>query len=96
MEALAKAIRRHWGAIENGSHHRRDVTLGEDASRIRHRGAAQALATMRNLALGLYELNVARHDLDETTLRGVGEAKIGFAAWRRRLKNGEAIGLIVK
>jgi hypothetical protein len=52
VEALAKAIRRHWGAIENGSHHRRDVTLGEDASRIRHRGAAQALATMRNLALG--------------------------------------------
>jgi predicted transposase YbfD/YdcC len=96
LEALAQAIRRHWGAIENGSHHRRDVTLGEDASRIRHRAAAQAMAAIRNLALGLYELNVARHDLEKETLSGVGEAKLGFASWRRRLKNGDAIRLICR
>jgi hypothetical protein len=30
----AKAIRKHW-AIENGSHYVRDVTMCEDASRIR-------------------------------------------------------------
>lgn len=94
VEVLAKAIRRHWGAIENGSHHRRDVTMGEDASRIHHPGAAQAMATFRNLALGLYELNVPRHDLEKDTLSGVGEAKLGFASWRRRLKNGAAIRLV--
>ena len=30
-------IRGHWSAIENGTHYRRDVTLGEDACRVRHR-----------------------------------------------------------
>jgi hypothetical protein len=27
----SRAIRGHWSAIENGTHYRRDVTLGEDA-----------------------------------------------------------------
>ncbi|MFO0954604.1 MAG: hypothetical protein U0835_26265 [Isosphaeraceae bacterium] len=33
----------HWGA-ENRLHHRRDVSLGEDASRIRRGAAAQVMA----------------------------------------------------
>lgn len=53
---LLQAIRDHWSAIENGSHHRRDVSLGEDASGVSQRGAAQVLAALRNLALGVYEL----------------------------------------
>lgn len=53
---LIEAIRGHWDAIENGSHYRRDVSFGEDASRVRHRGAAQVMATLRNLALGVFEL----------------------------------------
>jgi hypothetical protein len=90
-EKLARAIQRHWGAIENGSHHRRDVTFHEDASRIHHTGAAQVMATLRNLALGLYELNVPRHELKATDLDGVGEAKQGFASWRRKLTRREVI-----
>ena len=42
--------RRHWG-IENGLHHRRDVTLREDASRIRKGNAGQVMAALRNLIL---------------------------------------------
>ena len=53
---LIQVIRDHWSAIENGAHHRRDVSFGEDACGVSHRGAAQVLACLRNLALGLYEL----------------------------------------
>jgi len=53
---LIQAIRDHWRAIENGAHHRRDVSSGEDASGVSQRGAAQVLACLRNLALGVYEL----------------------------------------
>jgi predicted transposase YbfD/YdcC len=49
---LLELDRGHWG-IENGLHHVRDVTLGEDACRVRTDHAPQALAAARNLALGL-------------------------------------------
>lgn len=57
---LMQAIRGHWSAIENGAHHRRDVSFGEDASGISERGAAQVMACLRNLALGYYELALER------------------------------------
>ena len=53
---LLQAIRDHWSAIENGAHHRRDVSFGEDASGVSKRGAAQVMAALRNVALGVYEL----------------------------------------
>jgi Transposase DDE domain len=49
---LLQLDRGHWG-IENGLHHVRDVTLGEDACRVRSGDAPQLLAAARNLALGL-------------------------------------------
>jgi predicted transposase YbfD/YdcC len=45
--ALARA---HW-EIENGSHYRRDVTLGEDASRIRKGTAPQVMAALRSAVI---------------------------------------------
>jgi hypothetical protein len=57
---LMEAIRGHWDAVENGSHHRRDVTFGEDGCGVSERGAAQVLAALRNVALGLYELELER------------------------------------
>jgi hypothetical protein len=54
--ALLALIRGHWSAIENGTHYRRDVTLGEDACRTAHRQGAAVLASLRNLANGIYEL----------------------------------------
>ena len=57
---LLAAIRGHWDAIENGAHHRRDVSFREDASGVSQRRAAQVLAALRNLALGLYDLERER------------------------------------
>jgi hypothetical protein len=49
---LLELDRGHWG-IENGLHHVRDVTLGEDACRVRSANAPQVMAAARNIALGL-------------------------------------------
>ena len=48
--AIAVHVRGHRG-IENKLHYVRDVTYGEDASRVRTRNAPQNMASMRNLAI---------------------------------------------
>ncbi|NER00811.1 MAG: ISAs1 family transposase [Cyanothece sp. SIO2G6] len=52
-QSLAERIRGYWG-VENQVHYVRDVTQGEDASRIRTRGLPHIWAVARNLALNLY------------------------------------------
>jgi Transposase DDE domain len=64
---LLELVRGHW-RIENCLHYVRDVTLGEDACRVRSGNAPQVLAAMRNAAIHL--------------LAGV-EAKSRAAATRR-------------
>jgi hypothetical protein len=49
---LSGLIREHWG-IENGLHYVRDVTLGEDACRVRKGSAPQVLAAVRNAVIHL-------------------------------------------
>jgi predicted transposase YbfD/YdcC len=49
-ETLARAVRSHWG-IENRDHYVRDVTLGEDDSRIRK--SPGAMARIRSTALNI-------------------------------------------
>jgi hypothetical protein len=49
---LLELRRGHW-QIENGLHYIRDVTLGEDACRVRKGAAASVLAGLRNAALVL-------------------------------------------
>ena len=51
---LLALTRGHWG-IENGLHYKRDVTLGEDASRVRREAAPQVLAGLRNSIVHLLE-----------------------------------------
>ena len=51
-DELLRLSRGHW-AIENELHYVRDVTLGEDASRIRSGAAPQAMAAIRNLILAV-------------------------------------------
>ncbi len=46
-------IRGYWG-VENKVHYVRDVTQGEDKSRIRTKPLPQILALARNLAINLY------------------------------------------
>ena len=83
-DELLEVIRGHWSAIENGVHHRRDVSFGEDASRVAQRSAAHALATLRNLAIGLYEIQNSR---------GRVEAQ-GCKSWCRRMTVAAALKLL--
>ena len=65
--------RGHW-QVENGNHHRRDATLGEDASRIRARHAPSNNATLNNIALAVVFHRGFRH---------VPEANLHFMMRRR-------------
>ena len=51
-ERLLVFVRDHW-TIENRLHYVRDVTLGEDACRVRTGSAPQVLAALRNAVVHL-------------------------------------------
>jgi len=51
-ERLMEIVRRHWG-IENGLHYRKDKTLREDGCRLKVGEAAQVMAVINNLIIGL-------------------------------------------
>jgi predicted transposase YbfD/YdcC len=67
--ALLGIWRGHW-AIENRLHYVRDVTLGEDASRVRSGSAPQVMAALRNATIAL--LRRAGHANVAAGLRAVG------------------------
>jgi predicted transposase YbfD/YdcC len=73
-EQLLGWSRGHW-TIENRSHYVRDVTLGEDASRIRKDSGPQVMAALRNLAVGF--------------LRSTGASNIAEAMRRNAARVGE-------
>jgi hypothetical protein len=50
-DKLLQWARGHW-SIENRSHYVRDVTFGEDASRIRKGSGPEVMAAIRNAAIG--------------------------------------------
>jgi predicted transposase YbfD/YdcC len=81
---LLDAVRGHWSAIENGVHHCRDVSFGEDRSRIAQPRAARVMATLRNLAIGLYHLQQERPDAHASSL----------PSWQRQLTASKAISFI--
>ena len=49
---LLSLTRTYWG-IENGLHHRRDVTFAEDATRLTQGSAGRVIAILNNLIIGL-------------------------------------------
>jgi len=51
-QRLLQIVRSHWG-IENGLHHRKDVSLGEDHCQARLGQAPHVLATLNNAVVGL-------------------------------------------
>lgn len=55
-ESFARRIRGYWG-VENKAHYVRDVTQGEDRSRIRMHNLPHIFTVARNLALNLYRSN---------------------------------------
>ncbi len=85
-EQLLEIIRSHWSSSENGAHYRRDVSLGEDASRISGPHGAYVMATLRNLLLGLFELQ--KH-------RGKTKART-FPGWRRKLSPTQKMRLLTR
>lgn len=75
-ERLLALTRKHW-QIENGLHYRRDGTLQEDRCTLRTGHAAQAMALINNLVLGLLlrrgirNVPDARRDFDADPLQAV-------------------------
>ena len=78
---LLELIRGHWSAIENGTHYRRDVTLGEDANRTVHRHGAAVLASLRNLANGINELAKERGRTAVATLKSWCQQQTFTTVW---------------
>ena len=79
--AILAIIRGHWSAIENGTHYRRDVTLGEDACRTAGRQGAAVLASLRNLANGIYELQKERKRTKVDTLKSWCQQQTFSTVW---------------
>lgn len=63
------------GTIENRSHHVRDMSLGEDASRIRKGSGPEVMAAVRHVAVGF--------------LRSTGASNIAEALRRNAVRVGE-------
>jgi hypothetical protein len=76
---LADWLRGYWG-IE-ALHHLRDTTFAEDASQLRTGTAPQAMASLRNLAIGILRLQ-APTALSSGTKRAVSflAGRVDFAA----------------
>lgn len=70
-QAFADRIRGYWG-VENQVHYVRDVTQGEDASRIRTLPLVQNWAVARNLALNLFRHNGFENMAQAQRLAGFG------------------------
>ena len=79
--AILAIIRGHWSAIENGTHYRRDVTLGEDACRTASRKGAAVLASLRNLANGIYELQKEQQRTTVDSLNSWCEQQTFTTVW---------------
>jgi predicted transposase YbfD/YdcC len=75
---LAELVQSHWSV--EALHHVRDVTYAEDASKIRTGSVPRAMATLRNLAIGL--------------MRQAGWANISAAADHYRSRPGHATALL--
>jgi predicted transposase YbfD/YdcC len=68
--------RGHW-SIENRSHYVRDVTLGEDASRIRKGSGPEIMAALRNAAIGFLRVTGASN-IAETVRRNASQVQSLF------------------
>lgn len=76
---LLRLVRDHW-RIENCLHYVRDVTLGEDACRVRKGSAPQVLAALRNAVVHL--------------LAGVKAGSRAAATEQLAARSHEALGLL--
>jgi hypothetical protein len=68
--------RGHW-SIENRSHYVRDVTFGEDASRIRTGSGPEIMAALRNAAIGFLRITGVTN-IAETVRRNASQVPTLF------------------
>jgi predicted transposase YbfD/YdcC len=68
VAVLAEGIRGHWG-IENGQPWSLDVLFGQDRCRARHKNAAENLAWVRKVALGLFRQDDTKGSVPTRQLR---------------------------
>ncbi|HOW80715.1 MAG TPA: hypothetical protein PK406_14820 [Verrucomicrobiota bacterium] len=80
-QQLMDAIRGHWSGSENGTHYRRDVSLGEDACRTASRKGAAVLASLRNLAIGIFELQSDRKLTSADSLKSWCQQQTFTTVW---------------
>jgi predicted transposase YbfD/YdcC len=80
-QAITALIRQHWSAIENGTHYRRDVSFDEDGCRTASRNGAAVLASLRNLANGIYELEKERKHTTADSLRSWCQQQTFKSVW---------------
>jgi hypothetical protein len=82
---LLRLMRGHWG-IENRVHWVRDVTFDEDRSQVRVGSGPQAMAALRNTALGLLRLKGVRNIAAATrTCAWHAERALALVTSRRRI-----------
>ena len=74
---LLQWARGHW-SIENRCHYVRDVTFGEDASRVRKGSGPQVMAAIRNAAIGFLRFTGATN-IAEITRRNGSQVEKLFA-----------------
>ena len=74
---LLKWARGHW-SIENRSHYVRDVTMGEDASRVRKGSGPEVMAAIRNATIGFLR-SMGATNIAETIRRNASQVGQLFA-----------------
>lgn len=74
-ERILNLNRGHW-AIENQVHYVRDVSMGEDASRIRKGVGPRIMAIFRNLALSLFRTAGIKKIAEKITTFGLNRSSL--------------------
>ena len=69
---LLALTRQHW-SIENRLHYVRDVSMGEDACRVRSGHAPQNLSALRNLAIGLIRRRTRHKSIPDAFRRFIAD-----------------------
>lgn len=74
---LSRMLRGHW-SIENSLHYVRDVTYGEDASRVRTGSGPRVMASLRNIAIAIHRLD-GQTNMRHATRSCCQNSRRGFA-----------------
>ena len=77
-KTLLRLIRQHW-SIENRLHYVRDVSMGEDACRVRSGHAPQNLAALRNLTIGLIRQRTRHKYIPRAFRRFIADPRAALA-----------------